>query len=188
MKSATINKRKLELENWLLGALAVEDVEDLLKIFLGVKDNYENLVEEHLLNEDEVVIRNFSESINGNSNRRMSLLDTFEKKYFSKRRIIREKQIGTLLGTLLPLCGDELIGTKSLYVLYKLCTRDHNKDFDIFIQALTKMPIDMLKRMKLDEYLLKKRYSESQIQAFHILNILKSHLDTKVIIDIVTSK
>ncbi|OMJ94457.1 hypothetical protein SteCoe_2361 [Stentor coeruleus] len=188
MKPATIIKRKLELETWIIGALAVKDLENLLKEFLGIKVDCENLVDEHLLNEDEVVIRNFSESINGNSNQRMNLLDTFEKKYFSKRRIIREKQIGTLLGTLLPLCGDEFIGTKSLYVLYKLCTRDHNKDFEIFIQTLTKMPIDMLKKMKLDEYLLKKRYSESQIQAFHILNIFKSCLDTKSIIDIVISK
>ncbi|OMJ86336.1 hypothetical protein SteCoe_12187 [Stentor coeruleus] len=188
MKPATIIKRKLELENWIFRALAVEDIENLLKTFLGIKDDYQSLIDEHTLNDDEVMIRNFSNSINGNSNQRMSLLDTFEKKYFGRNRIIREKQVGTLLGTLLPLCGDEFIGTKSLHVLYKLCTRDYNKDFEIFIQMLTKMPIDMLKKMKLDEYLLKKRYSESQIQAFHILNILKSYLDTKAIIDIVTSK
>lgn len=186
MNPAVISKRKSGLEKWLHAALSFKEVEEYVKAFLQINfEAIEPVNSAQKLNEDEKMIKDFSGNINSNSHSRMGLLDTFEKKYFSKRRIVRDKQVELLLNTLLPLCGDDYTGSKSLHVLYKFCTSDHNRDFELVTKELTKIPISMLRQMKLDEYLLKKRFCDSQIQAFHILNILKATFDSSAIIEIV---
>ncbi|OMJ90506.1 hypothetical protein SteCoe_7093 [Stentor coeruleus] len=188
MSAGVIIQRKCGLEKWLLVALTYKKVEIYLKDFLEIKDDYlQKTSEIQVFNEDEVVIKEFSGKINENTHCRISLLDDFDKRYFSRRRSVRGKIIEQLVATIVPLCGDDYIGSKSLDFLYKLCTSDYNRDFELFTKELVNMPIELLKKMKLDEYLLKKRFCDSQIQAFYILNVLKTQFDVKSINEILNN-
>lgn len=189
MSPGVISQRKSRLEKWLIVALTYKKVENYVKDFLEIKvDIVQKTCEIQAFNEDEVVVKEFSGKIKENSHCRISLLDDFDKKYFRRRRFVRGKTIEQLVATIVPLCGDGYIGSKSLDFLYKLCTSDYNRDFELFTKELVNMPIGLLKLMKLDEYLLKKRFCDSQIQAFYILNVLKTQFDVKSINEIVKPK
>jgi hypothetical protein len=186
MNASIISQRRIALEKWLQHALSVKALETFLREFLEIQpDMLERTGETERLNEDERIVKDFESKINANPHSRTNIIDTYEKKFFSKRRNIRDGILRVLMSTLVPLCGDDYIGSKALYFIRKLCAGDHNRDFEGAIKALMALPVPILQQMKLDEYLLKNRFSESQMQAFELLSIFSSNLDPSTISSIV---
>ena len=139
----------------------------------------EQISKSEKMNQDEFFVNEFTSNINSSSNTKINIIDIFEKKFFSSRRNISEHYLHLLISTLIPLCGDEYIGSKALYFLNKLLSSDHNRDFQLAINQFQNFPPKTLRKMKLDEYLLKKRFSDFQIQAFFILEIIHSQFEIK---------
>jgi len=185
MSPAVISKRKLGLEKWLHCALSFKILEKNLKIFLEIPSEVlSDSQPSQKINEDEVLILDFASKISSSPHSKTNLIDQFDKKFFGKRRNIRDFYLNSLLVSLIPLCADEYFGSKALFSIYKLCNSVHYRDFELAIKELAKIPVDVLSSMKLNEYLLKKRFCDGQIQAFHILNELKLYLDDEVFLSV----
>ena len=180
MNPLVISARKSGLEKWLQSLLSVKQAETLVKGFLNIK---ESMIEEasalQKMSADECLIKDFSSQITSDSHSKFNIIDGFEKKYFHKRRAIREQYTNLLIKTLIPLCGDNYIGSKALNFLYKLCISDHNRDFERAAKEVTKFPIKELKKMKLNEYILRQRFSDCEIEAFYILSLFYAYYDEK---------
>lgn len=179
MNPSVISKRRAGLENWLQAVLAIAEFENPVKKFLNIDTNMiEQVVGASQLSEDEQLVHEFTNNLSLQVHSKMNHIVNFEKKFFSRRRTLREQYYNSLISTLIPLCGDDYVGSKALDVLDKLLTSDHNREFQVATKELTKSSIKLLKKMQLNEYLLKKRFCDSQIQAFHILGIIQPHYDT----------
>lgn len=188
MSPAVISKRKSGLEKWLQCALTFKVLEKNLKIFLEIpSDIAPESSPSQKINEDEVLIIDFTNKIDSSPNSRTNLIDQFDKKFFGKRRNIRDSYLNSLLSTLIPLCADEYFGSKALFSVYKLCNSVHYRDFELAIKELSKISVDVLSSMKLNEYLLKIRFCDGQSQAFHILNELKPYMDDEKIMKILNN-
>ena len=108
--------------------------------------------------------------------------------FFSRKTIITAEYISKLLQCLTPLCGDDFIGSKALDFISKITTSDYYRDFTLASNELTKFPPDFLKTMKLNEYLTKKRFGDSQIQAYNICKIIENTLGIGILSEIVRDK
>ena len=178
MNPSVISARRLWLEKWLQSAMSIQMLENTLKRFLNIQNNMiEPLPDVQNINEDEFFVKEFTKTIDSHTNSKINIIQNFEKKFFSRRRNIRDIFYNSILAALIPLCGDEYTGSKALDVINKLLTSDHNRDFQIATKELTKFSVKLLKKMKLSEYLLKKRFSDSQVQALRMLEIIKPHFD-----------
>jgi nucleoid DNA-binding protein len=173
MNPLTISKRKSALEKWLQVALSIKKAENFIKIFLNIKTELiDEISQLQKMSKDEYFVKEFCDKINSNLNSKVNIIETFTKNFFTKKRNISEEHLKTLVKTLILICADEYIGSKALDFLHKLLSSDHNREFGNYIKEMIKMPVKDLKKMKLDEYILNKRFCESQIQAFNVLNIL----------------
>jgi hypothetical protein len=178
MSPSVISKRKSGLEKWIQHALTFPIFESKLKVFLEIPSEVISKTDPiDKLNDDEVLIKEFTSSISSSPHSKTNIIDSFDKKFFSKRRNIRETYIHLLLNTVVPLCSDEYIGSKALYVLYKLCNSVNFRDFDTAIKELSKLSAGLLSCMKLNDYLLKRRFCDGEIQAFHILKEIRPYFD-----------
>ena len=86
---------------------------------------------------------------------------------------------------MIPLCGDEFIGSKALDFITKLITSDYYREFAVASKELTNFSPEYYKTMQLHEYLTKKRFCDSQIQAYEICKILEEALGANVFYEIV---
>ena len=93
-----------------------------------------------------------------------------------------------MLQCLIPLCGDDFIGSKALDFISKITTSDYYRDFTIASSELTKFTPEYLKEMKLNEHLTKKRFGDSQIQAYNICKIIENSLGLEILTEIVFDK
>ena len=178
MNPAVISKRKSGLEKWLQHALTFKILETRLKSFLEIPSDVLSKPDApDKINDDEILIKEFETSIQSSPHSKTNIIDSFDKKFFHKRRTIREQYINTLLKTIVPLCSDEYIGSKSLYVLYKLCNSVYFREFELAIKELAKLPAQTLALMKLNDHLMKRRSSDGQSQAYHILNEIRGYMD-----------
>ena len=187
MNPSVISTRRAWLEKWLQSAMSIPTLVNTLKRFLNIQnDMIEPPLDLQNINEDEFFVKEFTKTIDSYTNSKINIIQNFEKKFFSQRRNISNVFYSSILATLIPLCGDEYTGSKTLDIINKLLTSDHNRDFQIAAKELSKFPVELLQKMKLDESLLKKRFSDSQVQALHILEIIHPSLDPASFRSIVT--
>ena len=183
MNSEIIDKRRTEIELWMNHAVKYEILAEHIFNFMNlsykptIASNKSINLSDHLLK--------FIDRINSTANSRMKLIDKFDFVFFSKKPSVSAEDLWRLLQSLIPLCGDDFIGSKALNFISKLTTSDYYRDFSVAITELSKFIPDYLKTMKLNEYLTKKRFGDSQIQAYTICKFLESAMGLEVLLEIV---
>lgn len=130
-------------------------------------------------------ISEFINEINSDSKNKMKLIENFERIFFSKKISIKSESIWELIHCLIFLCGDEFVGRKALDFISKLTAGDYYRDFAAAKKDFLTFSPDFLKNMKLNEYLTKKRFGDSQIQAYGICKIIEEALGLKKLQEIV---
>ena len=115
----------------------------------------------------------------------MKLIEAFNFQFFSRKRVIQHEVIGKLTECLVSLCGDDFFGSKVLDILTKLITSDYFRDFSVVCKELCKISQGKIITMNLHEYLTKKRFSDSQLQAYTLCKILEENLGKIYLYEIV---
>jgi hypothetical protein len=168
MSNQLIYLRKAKLEAWLKALNKRKLVFETLSSFLETK----TFDERADLTPDELIVRDFSESLLLNPQRKVAWLDKFMKEFFVRRRVISYDIAEGLFQVLIPLCADSTCFGKPLDIICKLLDRDFYRFFDFMQKVFTQLPICLLKKMNLKDYLNKKISPDSQAKAFVLLKIL----------------
>lgn len=185
LNESIINQRRLEIENWLRCAIRNQQLADKIYDFLDFVQDIPHPDIRSRVNSDEIQILDFVDKIKKASNNRMKLIEAFSWNFFAKKRLVQQDVIGKLAECLIPLCGDDFLGSKALDILSKLTTSDYFRDFSMVCKEFSKFPVETLKAMNLDEYITKKRFSDSQLQAYTLCKILEETLGKTGLYEIV---
>ena len=185
LNESLVTQRRLEIENWLRCAIRHQFLANKIYDFLDFVQETSNTDTKAKVNPDEIQILDFVDKVKTTSNNRMKLIENFSWQFFSKKRIVQQEIIGKLVECLIPLCGDDFLGSKALDILSKLTTGDYFRDFTMVSKELSKFPPEILKTMNLHEYLTKKRFSDSQLQAYTLCKILEESLGKANLYEIV---
>lgn len=118
----------------------------------------------------------------------MKIIENFNWHFFAKKRTVQQEAIEKLIACLVPICGDLFLGSKALDIISKLTTSDYFKDFSMVCKTFTRFQPDLLKKMHLNEYLTKKRFCDSQLQAYALCKIIEENLGKVVLFEIVRIK
>ena len=183
MNNEIIDKRRMEIEAWMNQAVKYEILAEHIFNFMNISYKSTIASSKNINILDQVL--KFIERINSTANNRMKLIEKFDFLFFSKKSSISAEYLWRLLQTLIPLSGDDFIGSKALNFISKLTTSDYYRDFAVASTELSKFAPEYLKTMKLNEYLTKKRFGDSQIQAYTICKFLESSVGLEVLSEIV---
>lgn len=183
MNNDIIDKRRSEIENFLNLAIKNEILAEHIFVFMGISFKANVSLTKNSNTADKVL--KFIGKINSTANNKMRLIEKFEFSFFSKRHSLSSEFIYKLLQSLIPLCGDDFIGSKALDVISKLTTSDYYRDFAIASKELCRFAPEYLQTMKLHEYLTKRRFGDSQIQAYTICKMLENSLGIQILFEIV---
>lgn len=171
MSNKIIFQRKVELEFWIKSLIKNQIQVESLSGFLCVSQ----FNEKGELSSDEVIVKNFIDSILKNPNRKIAFLDKFEKEFFARRRIIDSDIAEELFEALIPLCGDYNIMGKSLDVISKLLNRDYYRFYDFMIGVFCNLPLGLMNKMNLKDYIKQRISPDSQRKAYEVLTILQNN-------------
>ena len=187
MNSDRIDRRRDEIEIWLNQVIKIDQLSKHLFKFFNIQlSSYDSSYIKTSEKSDQLA--NFISSITSTSNNKISTIEKFSFNFFSKKTHLKPHQLKLLIECLIPLCGDEMIGNKSLDFLFKLTTSDYYRDFVIASSQIVIFPAEVLREMKLDEYLTKKRLADSQIQAYSICKIIHGAMGSAFLYDVVRIK
>jgi hypothetical protein len=171
MNNELIDKRRSELESWLNEAIKFDSLaRHIFSFFNIVTDSPLASPKKHAPADS---IAEFIKSINATSNNKIMLIENFVWVFFSKKSSVPEAKIIQLLTCLIPLCGDELVGRLALDCVNKLTTSDYYRDFDTVRNLLVNFPPSSLSLMQLNLFLTKRRFADSQIQAYNVCKIFE---------------
>ena len=171
MSSQIIYHRKVRLESWLKCIVRHKLAFETLSAFLQTKD-YDEQVD---LTPDELIVRDFSESLFLNPHRKLAFLDKFMKEFFIRRRVISYDIAEDLFEILIPLCSEPSCIGKPLDIICKLLDRDFYRFFDFMQKVFDALPACLLIKMNLKDYLKQKICPDSQAKAFGIIKILEAN-------------
>ncbi|OMJ72071.1 hypothetical protein SteCoe_29578 [Stentor coeruleus] len=184
LNESLILQRRIELEQWLKSAISHKSLQDKILTFLDYVITPLNLNSKAKTSPDELLILEFVEKISKDAQNKMKLIENFSWNFFQKKRTVQQNYISQLTECLVPLCGCEFVGSKALDVLSKLTTSDYFRDFVLVCRVLTSFPPRILKKMCLNEYLTKKRFSDSQLQAYNLCKTIQDSLSNIELIEI----
>lgn len=171
MNNELIDKRRLEIEAWMNEAVKFPSLTQLIFNFLNI--SIEGKISRSKKPCLDDMVKEFVNKINSTTTNRMNLIENFEWSFFSNKAAVHPDTISLLLQCLIPLCSDEFIGIKVLDLISKLTTRDYFRDFSVALSTLSSFPPCFLSEMFLNEYLSKRRFGDSQVQAYKIANSLE---------------
>lgn len=164
-----VSYRKDALENWLRILIHNQIDKDQTDKFLKLNQN--KLPSS--LSADENTVVTFISNISKEPNKKIAYLDSFAKEFFSRRRFINTDFIENLLKTLISLCSDPTCMSKPIDIIYKLVKRDFFKDYKSIIKVFVGTSPEILKTMRLDEYLNKKINPDCQVKAYELLKLIE---------------
>lgn len=185
LNESLILKRRIDLEQWLKSAISHKALQDKILTFLDYVITPLNINSKAKTSPDELLIIEFVEKISKDAQNKMKLIENFSWNFFQKKRSVQQNYISLLTECLVPLCGCEFVGSKALDVLSKLTTSDYFRDFVLVCRVLTSFTPRTLRRMCLNEYLTKKRFSDSQLQAYNLCRIIQDNLSNLELVEIV---
>jgi hypothetical protein len=184
MNSDRIDRRRTELEIWLNEVIKSESLNKYILSFFNV-DNPSSTMKK-LDGSDH--LSTFISNMTSSSNNKINTLEKFSSSFFNKKLHLKSPELKILIESLLPLCGDELIGNKSLDFLFRLTTSDFHRDFIQARSQIVGFPAELLKEMCLNEYLTKKRFADSQIQAYHLSKVIQTAAGSSFLYEVVSFK
>lgn len=185
MSSDTVDKRKSEICLWMNDVLKVENLSKYIFHFFNLKP--EGVLGSKKKDQRDI-LKTFISSIETSSNNKINIIEQFSWTFFSKKLQFKPAELKSLIECLVPLCGDELVGNKSLDFLSKILTSDYHRDFLIARSQFVGLPTNTLKQMQLNEYLTKHRFIDSQIQAYNLSKVLHLSVGTPGLEEIVKSR
>ena len=122
---------------------------------------------------DDYYVLEFLKNIQIESGNKLHLLKSFSGRFLTRRRSLNNDTIKRLLLSLFPLCAEEAIGGYALDFISKLTTREHYYEYEQIRKVFLSLKITDFKLMQLDNFLLKKRYSQGELQAYNLLSFLQ---------------
>lgn len=168
---------------WMNDVLKVENLSKYIFHFFNLKP--EGVLGSGTKKEQKDILKTFVSSIETSSNNKINIIEQFSWTFFSKKLQFKPVELKVLIECIVPLCGDELVGNKSLDFLSKILTSDYHRDFLIARSQFVALNTNILKQMQLNEYLTKHRFIDSQIQAYNLSKILHLSLGTQSLEEIV---
>lgn len=187
-RDSLTEKRREKIERWLQIALKHPKLSKKILKFLDLnKETIKNEIS-NSAKPDETYVQNFINKLSSNINNKMSQIDKFSFNFFSRKRSISEEVLSELLKCLIPLASSDLYGGKIIDILTKLTSSDSYKDFSLVCKVLSHIDIYLLREMNLNDYLTKKKFVDSQLQAYNICKIYEENSRSPQINELVFDK
>lgn len=170
-------KRRLKIQRWLKMTLKYPVLSKKVLKFLDLKENSLGLEFCASVNSDEILVLEFIEELSGSKNNKMAQIEKFSWNFFLTKRSVSEAILRKLLETIIPLGGSELCGGKVLDIVSKLTSSDYYKDFLLVCRVFANIDVYILKDLSINEYLTKKKFADSQLQAYNLCKIYEENTE-----------
>lgn len=184
-KSLT-EERRPRIERWLQIALKHPKLSKKVLKYLELSEKILKSEFCSSATPDENLILDFIEKLSGSKNNKMAQIDKFSWSFFSVKRSVSEAILKKLLEVLIPLGSYDLCGGKVLDILTKLTSSDYFKDFSLVSKVFANIDVFLLKDLGLNEYLTRKKFSDSQLQAYNLCKIYEEYTENLQIFKLVT--
>lgn len=168
-------KRRSQLEYWLQIVLKYPEISQKMLDYFGLSKKTLESEFPSSASPDEKLILDFIDKLSGGQNNKMAQIEKFNWKFFSMNRKVSEEVLKKLLENLIPLGGSDLCGGKVIDILTNLTSIDHFKGFLIVSKIFANIDIGLLKELSLNEYLTKKKFVDSQLQAYNLCKIYEEN-------------
>ena len=126
-------------------------------------------------NEGEMLVLMLESRLVRQQDNKVSALDTFNSRFFRAKRTVRREYVGTIVGKLVELVGDEVCGSLALEIISKAVSASLSRSASEFKSALVHLPVATLSSMHLDQHLLGRFPGDGSQAAFSVLSLLHDH-------------
>ena len=178
-------KRRPRIERWLQIALKHKKLSKKVLKYLELSEKILKSDFCSSATPDESLVLDFIDKLSGCKNNKMAQIDKFSWLFFSVKRTVSEVILKKLLEVLIPLGSYDLCGGKVLDILTKLTSSDHFKDFSLVSKVFANIDVFLLKDLGLNEYLTRKKFADSQLQAYNLCKIYEEHTENLQIFELV---
>lgn len=170
-----VEERRRGLEVWLGEVAERTGLRTYLLDFLGAAP----IVEERLTNTPtpgEQTITQTLTRLVAQPHMRLATLEAFEKEFFELKGPVNADYILAFVQKIVPLCGDNYVGCKSISILANLASREKYRWYLDVVRSLRQLPLPSLREMHLEKHLLRAMGEES----FQLTRLVGQEDDTKI--------
>lgn len=181
-KIGFLESRRQNLEIWLNSAINTIPTLSSIVQFLEIPDSfksyiYQRTAETHCrLSNLDLCVANFIRRLDQSDHKKLNALEKFDRDFFNTKQDISLATAMILLTRLVPLCGLVGVASKALDILCKLSSSTTFRYYQIVIDSLVRMSLDVLRDMKLNLHLTRAFQGDSPELAYHVCLIIKEQL------------
>lgn len=181
MNSKVVEIRREMLETWLQAVIQQELLLPLVFKFLDLSISrisfVMNMVNSVSTPADDAIVLDLAAQLSSEARQKLKTLKFFDKAFFEHQRRLTETALQTLMAHLLPLCADLIVGAKSIYILSKLLSPQHNRDCELIRQTLVRENSELLASMDLQRHICQEFSGDTSQHAFEILLVLHDYYE-----------
>lgn len=181
MSYRVIGIRRELLETWLIAVMQQEQLLPSVFKFLDLSMSRMSFVM-NMLNSastpvDDAIVLDLAAQLSSEARQKLKALEHFDKIFFEQRRKLSETSLQTVFAHLLPLCADLMVGAKSIYIVSKLISPQHNRGYEMFLHYFVRENFELLGTMDLHKHICQEFPGDTAQYAFEILKVLQEYFE-----------
>lgn len=181
LNSKVVEIRREMLETWLSAVIQQEQLLPLVFKFLDLSLSrmsfVMNMINSASAPVDDAIVLDLAAQLTSEVRQKLKALDNFDRVFFERRRKLSETSLQTVLAHLLPLCADTIVGAKSIYIVSKLISPQHNRGYELFLHCFVRENTELLASMDLHKHICQEFPGDTAQFAFEIMLVLYEYYE-----------